>query len=38
MVLAQKQNIDLWNKIDNAELNLCISDQLVNDKGGKNIK
>ena len=38
MVLAQKQNIDQWNKIESLEINLCTYGYLIFDKRGKNIQ
>ena len=38
MVLAQKKNIDQWNKIETPEINPCTYEYLIFDKGGKNIQ
>ena len=38
MVLAQKQNIDQWSKIESPEINPCTYGYLFFDKGGKNIQ
>ena len=38
MVLAQKKNIDQWNKIETPEINPCTYGYLIFNKGGKNIK
>ena len=38
MVLAQKQNIDQWNKIESPEINTCTYGHLIIDKWGKNIQ
>ena len=38
MVLAQKQNIDQWNKTESPEINPCTYEYLLFDKGGKNIQ
>ena len=42
MVLAhthtQNRHTDQWNKIESLDINPCTYDQLINDKGGKNIQ
>ena len=38
MLLAQKRNIDQWNKIGSPEINPCTYRYLIFDKGGKNIQ
>ena len=38
MVLAQKRNIDQWNKIGSPEINPCTYWYLIFDKGDKNIQ
>ena len=38
MVLAQKKPIDEWNMIESPEINPCIYDLLIYNKGGKNIQ
>ena len=38
MVLAQRQNIDQWNKIKSPEINPCTYGHLTIDKGDKNIQ
>ena len=38
MVLAQKRNIDQWNKIGSPEINPCTYGRLIFDKGGKTIQ
>ena len=38
MVLAQRQNIDQWDKIESPEINPCTYGYLIFDEGGKNIQ
>ena len=38
MVLAQRQNINQWNKIESLEINPCTYGHLIFDKRGKNIQ
>ena len=38
MVLAQRQDIDHWNKIESPEIDPCTYGHLIFDKGGKNIQ
>ena len=38
MVLAQRQNIDQWDKIERPEINPCTYGHLIFDKGVKNIQ
>ena len=38
MVLAQKRNIDQWNKRESPEINPCTYGYLIFNKGGMNIQ
>ena len=38
MVLAQNQNIDQWNMIENPKINPSTQGHFTFDKGGKNIQ
>ena len=38
MVLAKNQNTDQWNRVESPELNQCFHNELIYDKGGKNIQ
>jgi len=38
MILAEKRNIDQWNKIESLKINSHTYGHLIFDKGGKNIQ